>query len=82
MPKTTTEAAVPAVQPARKRAPAGGRRATTLLSVIRFRRKCYEKDLAEAVANQRWSQVAGLDGIITGLTLAERLVKDEMGIKK
>lgn len=81
MPKNTLPVA-PVVPPARKRAPAGGRRATTLLSVIRFRRKCYENDLAEAVANQRWSHVAGLDGIITGLTLAERLVKDEMGVKK
>jgi len=77
------QSASPSAQPtpARKRAPAGGRRANSALKRIEHRRANFEKDMAAAIDNRLWSQVPGLDGIITGLLLAERLIKEEACIK-
>lgn len=49
-----------------------------LLSLVVMRRKDYDKQRDEAIQQQRWSQVAGLDGIGTGLLMAEKLIKEEI----
>ena len=49
-----------------------------LLSLVRRRMQDSDKELAEAVAAQRWSEVAGLNGIGTGLAMAEKTIRDEL----
>lgn len=48
------------------------------LKLIEMRRKDTQKQFEEALVQQRWSQVAGLDGIGTGLMMAEKIVREEM----
>ncbi len=48
------------------------------LKLIEQRRKHADQQRDDAVREQRWSQVAGFDGIGTGLLLAEKIVREEM----
>lgn len=46
--------------------------------LIKLRQDDYKRTFDEAVAAHRWSQVAGLDGIVTGLMMADNLLRDEL----
>lgn len=48
-----------------------------MLSLIDLRITCNDNEFNGAVANQRWSQVAGLHGVGTGLVLARKLIVEE-----
>lgn len=51
-------------------------RAKTVLDFVLNRRTQAEKDLATAVRDRVWSQVAGLDGIATGLRVVEQDLRE------
>ena len=63
--------------PASPSAPLTGS-ATLVLQLIEMRRKSAAKELATAIANKQWSQVAGYDGIEIGLIMAAKIVREEM----
>ena len=48
------------------------------LKLLAIRQADNKRDFEEAVAAGRWSQVAGLDGVGTGLLMAESLLRDEL----
>ena len=52
-----------------------------VLALIRERRKARQAEFEQAVECGRWSNVAGYDGIITGLLMAEKTVMDELKYK-
>lgn len=50
------------------------------LSALKQRKSWAETEHADAVRNKRWSQVAGLDGIVTGLAIAINTVQSEISM--
>ena len=58
------------------------RRAAFVLGSLERRRKGIERDLDDALRYERWSRVAGLDGIRCGLLMAETLIRDEFKRKR
>lgn len=50
----------------------------SMLGLLALRKEQYAADKQTAIREQRWSQVPGLDGILTGLVMAEAILRDEI----
>ena len=53
-----------------------------MLKLLARRRADFERERDMAVAVARWSQVAGNDGIATGIYIAEMMLLDEFKRKR
>jgi hypothetical protein len=50
----------------------------SMRGLLNLRKEQYAADKATAIREQRWSNVAYIDGILTGLLMAEKLFEDEL----
>ncbi len=50
----------------------------TALKLVEMRIRDHEAKKAAAIADQRWSQVAGWDGISIGLLMAAKIIREEL----